>query len=106
MWSRWWREVGSPALDHRTPVEALTLVGARISLIPADGPVEFADAVGAQLRDAVLQAVLLVFARAERSLDEKVGAFREGPGVFGELPECDYAVPLGPALPLALIVLP
>src|SRR5262249_34556025 len=33
-----------------------------------------------------------------RALDEKVQAFRESPSVFGKLPECDYAVPLGAAL--------
>src|SRR5262249_38149361 len=76
----------------------LSLVGARIALIPANCPVEFADAVGAELRDSMFQAVLLVFARAERALDEKVRALREGLGVFGEFAECDYAVPLGAAL--------
>src|SRR5215472_13854280 len=81
-------------------------VRSRISLIPADRPVEFADAVGAEFRDAVLEAVLLVFARAERALHEKVRAFRESLSVFGEFAECDYAVPLGAALPLPLIVLP
>ena len=84
---------------HRIKSKAATLpFGARISLLPADRPVEFADAVGAEFRDAVLQAFLLVFARAERTLDEKVRAFRESLSVFGKLPECDYAVPLGAAL--------
>ena len=82
------------------PVEALTFVRARIALIPADGPVQFADAVGTELCDAVLQAVLVVFARAERTLHEKVRAFRENLSVFGKFVECDYAVPLGAALPL------
>src|SRR5262249_11075480 len=54
----------------------------------------------------MFQGILLVFARAKRTLDEKVRALREGPGVFGELAECDYVVPFGAALPFALIVLP
>src|SRR5262249_11354560 len=106
MWSSLWHQVGSPAPNHRTPVEALSLVGACIGLIPANCPVEFADAVGAEFRDSMFQAVLPVFARAKRTLDEKVRALGEGPGVFGEFAECDDAVPLGAALPFALIVLP
>src|SRR5262249_20939390 len=79
------------------------------AMIPLNSAVRlvvFADSDIAEFRNAVLQAVLLVFARAERPLDEKVRAFRESLSVFGKLPECDYAVPLGAVLPLALIVLP
>src|SRR5262245_10152579 len=54
----------------------------------------------------MFQAVLLVFARAEGPLDEKVRAFWKSLSIFGEFAECDYAVPLGAALPLPLIVLP
>src|SRR5947209_3368229 len=83
-----------------------SLFGARLCFFAADRTVEFSDAIRTQFHDAVLHAVLVVFARSQCALHQKVGTLDERLGIFAEFAERHDAVPFGTALPFALVVPP
>ena len=104
---------GSPDIGGMTGAQFVTrlpnhssLFAMRLSFFAADGAVGFADAIRTQFHNAVLDAVLLVFARSQSALHQNVRTLRQRPSIFAKLAERHNAVPFCAALPLALLVLP
>ena len=85
---------------------ALVRIRIRVPICRALGTIERAERLGPYFGNSLANLVALELPRADRALHHDVRTLRERAGVLGEFAESNDAMPVGPALPLAVGVLP